>query len=96
MTRLALALLGLEADVLEQFLEHGLQPPGADILDLAVHLGGDPGERADAVLGEDDLDAFGGEQGAILLGQARRVSERMRTKSSSVSAFSSTRIGSRP
>ena len=68
--RVAPALLGLEADVLEQLLQHGREPAGADILDLAVHLGGDPGDRADAVLGELDLDAFGGDQRAILLGQA--------------------------
>ena len=70
MTAFAAALLGLEADVLEQFLEHRLQPARADILDLGVHLGGDAGERPDAVFGEDDLDPLGGEQGAILLGEA--------------------------
>ena len=50
--RLAAAVLGLEADVLEQFLHHRLQPPRADILDRFVHLGGDAGERLDAVVGE--------------------------------------------
>ena len=68
--RLAAAVLGVEADVLEQFLHHRLQPPGADILDRLVDLGGDAGERLDAVVGEGDGDALGAEQRLILLGQA--------------------------
>ena len=68
--RLAAAVLGLEADVLEQLLHHRLQPPGADILDRLVHLGGDAGERLDAVVGEVDRHALGAEQRLILLGQA--------------------------
>ena len=50
--RLAAAVLGVEAHVLEQFLHHRLQPPRADILDRLVDLGGDPRERLDAVVGE--------------------------------------------
>ena len=68
--RLAAAVLGLEADVLEQLLHHRLQPPRADILDRFVHLGGDAGERLDAVVGEVDRHALGAEQRLILLGQA--------------------------
>jgi hypothetical protein len=68
---LAAPVLGFEADVLEQLLHHRLQAAGADILDLAVHLGGDAGDGADAVVGEADVDAFGGDQRAILLGEAR-------------------------
>ena len=50
--RLAAAILGLEADVLEQLLHHRLEPAGADILDRLVHLCRDSGERLDAVVGE--------------------------------------------
>ena len=68
--RLAAAVLGVEADVLEQLLHHRLEPPGADILDRFVDLGGDAGERLDAVVGEVDGHALGAEQRLILLGQA--------------------------
>ena len=68
--RVAPALLGLETDVLEQLLHHRLEPARADILDRFVDLGGDAGERLDAVLGEGDGDALGVEKRLILLGQA--------------------------
>src|SRR3546814_307968 len=69
--RLAPALLGIEADVLQYLLHHGLEAAGADILDLAVYLGGDAGDGAHAVVGEVHRDALGGDQRRILLGEAR-------------------------
>ena len=50
--RLARPLLGLEADLFEQFLHHRLKPPRTDILEGFVDLRGDPGKRVDAVVGE--------------------------------------------
>ena len=49
---LGVALVGLEADVVEHSLHHRLQPPGADILDARIDLDGDVGDRVDRVLGE--------------------------------------------
>ena len=68
--RLAAAVFRVEAHVLEQFLHHRLQPPRADVLERFVDLGGDAGERRDAVVGEGDGDALGAEQRLVLLGQA--------------------------
>ena len=62
-------LFGVEADFLEQLFHHRLQPAGADILDLFVHLGGDLRDARDAVGGEIERHAFGAEQRDILFGQ---------------------------
>ena len=95
--RLAAAVLGVEADVLEQFLHHRLQPPRADILDRFVDLGGDAGERLDAVVGEGDGHAFGAEQAPDIARSGWRGSPTGCARNPRcVSAFSSTRIGSRP
>src|SRR3546814_11567637 len=69
--RAAGAVLGFEADFLEQLFEHRLEPAGADILDLRIHLGRDPRDRLDAVLGEINGDAFGADQ--CLRSEERRV-----------------------
>src|SRR4051794_27358394 len=69
--RFAPALLGLEADVLQQLLHYRLETPGTDILERLVDLGCDASERLYAVVGELDRDALGAEQGLILLRQAR-------------------------
>ena len=61
----AAAVLGLETDRLEQFLHHRLQSPRADVLDRLVDLGGDARERADAVVGEGDVDVLGRQQRLI-------------------------------
>src|SRR3546814_5846244 len=60
--RAAGAVLDFEADFLEQLFEHRLEPAGADILDLRIHLGRDPRDRLDAVLGEINGNAFGADQ----------------------------------
>ena len=95
--RFAAAVLRFEADVLQQLLHHRLEAPRADILDRFVHLGRDAGERLDAVVGEIDRSRprcrAAPDIAAVRLA---RVADRMRTKSSCVSAFSSTRIGKRP
>src|SRR3546814_10126913 len=59
------------SDVCSSDLHHGLEAAGADILDLAVYLGGDAGDGAHAVVGEVHRDALGGDQRRILLGEAR-------------------------
>ena len=53
---------GREADLVEHALHHGLQPPRADILDARIHLGGDVGDRVDAVIGEFEPHVFGLQQ----------------------------------
>ena len=68
--RLAPAVLGAEADVLEQFLHHRLQPSRADILERFVDLGGDPASAAMPSSAKVDGNPFGAEQRLILLGQA--------------------------
>src|SRR3546814_1216429 len=40
-------VLGFEADFLEQLFKHRLEPAGAEILDLRIHLGRDPRDRLD-------------------------------------------------
>ena len=52
------AVFGGEADFLEQFLHYRLQPAGADILERFVDLGGNAGQRRDAVL-VDEAEAHG-------------------------------------
>ena len=66
--RLAAAVFGFEADGLEQFLHHRLQSSRTDILERLIDLGGDAGERADAVVGEGDVHLLGRQQSLILLG----------------------------
>ena len=46
------AILGIVADLFEQLLHHRLQPPRADILDLGVHLRGNPRDREDGGAGQ--------------------------------------------
>src|SRR5688572_21064703 len=64
---LALAVFGLEAQVLEQLLHHRLQPAGADVLDALVDLRGDLGDLADRVGGDLERDLLGADQRLVLL-----------------------------
>ena len=95
--RLAAAVLGGEADVLEQFLHHRLQPPRADILERFVHLGGDPRQRGDAVVGEVDRHVLGRQQRADIARSGWPGSPTGCGRNPPRSApSSSTRIGRRP
>ena len=96
-TRLAGAVAGGEADLLDHLLQHGLQPAGADVLDRAVHRHGGVGQGVDGVVGE----GRGSRPRSAISAWCWRIrlasgSVRMRRRSSRVSAFSSTRIGRRP
>ncbi len=65
----------VEGEVLEQPLHDRVQTPGADVLGALVDRGGGPGDLVHGVLGEDQLDPLGGEQGACT-GAAGRSSVR--------------------
>jgi hypothetical protein len=69
--RLAAAVGGGVAHLLQQLLEHGLEPAGADVLDLAVDVVGEGGQGLDGLVGELQRDALGGQEGDVLLDQAR-------------------------
>ncbi len=64
--RLAAAIFRLEAHILQQLFHDGLQAAGADILDLAVHLGRDLRDRADAFGRQVDRYFLGRQQRALL------------------------------
>ena len=61
---------GVEGNVLQQFFHHRVQAAGADVLGALVHLEGDFGDAADAVVGEFQRHAFGRQQGFVLPRQA--------------------------
>ena len=90
-------LLSPEGHVLEHLLHDREEAAGAEVLVLlvdAIRLGG---ELADAVRREVEGDLLGTEQGGVLPWSAHCPgSVRMRTRSSSLSGFSSTRMGNRP
>ncbi len=73
--RLALLLAGqvggAEGDLFQQPLEQGVQATGADVLGLLVDLPGDLGDALDAVLEKLDVQPFGLQQLAVLLGERR-------------------------
>src|ERR1700729_3887827 len=58
---------GIEADVLQYALEHGMEPAGADIFGLLVHRHGEGRELLDCVLAEFERHAIGGKQCLVLL-----------------------------
>src|ERR1700733_1241563 len=62
---------GGEAHLVEHALHHRLQPTRANVLDRAVDLGGEAGDRRHRVIGKLELEAFGLHQRHILLYQAR-------------------------
>ena len=62
---------GAERHFFEQAFEQGVQATGTDVLGLLVDLPGDLGNTLDAVRLELDDQAFGFQQGAILLGERR-------------------------
>src|SRR5438552_835089 len=62
---------GLEGNLLQQLFEHGVEPPGADVLGLLVHLVGDLREAADRLGLELDVQSFGREERLVLLHLAR-------------------------
>ena len=59
----------LVADLLDDLLQDGVQPAGADVLVRAVDLEGDVRDRLDPVLGEFEFDPLGLQQLGVLLGQ---------------------------
>src|SRR2546426_1653763 len=61
------ALAGVEGNLLEQLFQHGVKPPGADVLGLLVHLEGDLRDAADGFRPELHLQALGLEQRLVLL-----------------------------
>ena len=60
----------MEGYVFQQFFQHGVQAAGADVFGFLVHLESDFGQAGDAVGGEIELYAVGGQQGLVLLGEA--------------------------
>ena len=66
---LAGLLGGVVGDVFHQPLHHRVQTAGTYVLGALVDLPGRLGQTADAVLGELDLDPFGGHQRLVLIGQ---------------------------
>ena len=50
---------GGEAHFVKHALHHRLQPTRADVLDRAVDLGGEAGDRRYRVIGKLELDSFG-------------------------------------
>src|SRR3984957_18315365 len=62
---------GGEAHLVEHPLHHRLQPARPDVLDGAVDLGCEAGDRRHRVIGEFEVEAFGLHQRDILLDQAR-------------------------
>ena len=69
--RLAALVGGIEGNLVEHPLNHGLQPARADVLDRGVDLGGDARQRVDGVVREPKSDAFRRHQGDVLLDEAR-------------------------
>ena len=65
MDGLALAILRLEAQFLQQLFHHRLQAAGPDVLDAFVHLRRDPGDFADRIGGDGERDFLGAEQGLV-------------------------------
>src|SRR5262245_53697284 len=63
---LAAHLRRVEGDLVEQALHHGVQPASADALGARIHVGSDAGDLADRLVAEDDLHAFGREEGRVL------------------------------
>src|SRR4051812_20008450 len=59
----------VEADVLEDAFQDGVQPAGADVLGRAVDLEGQVGHGLDGVAGELERDAFGPQQRLVLADQ---------------------------
>src|SRR5665213_4352470 len=49
----------VERKLLDQPLEHGMQPPGADILRASVNLRGDFRQRRNSILAEAEMDVLG-------------------------------------
>ena len=60
-----------EGNLLQQPLEQRVQATGADVLGFLVDLPGDLGDALDAVLEKLDVQAFGLQQLAVLLGERR-------------------------
>lgn len=58
-------------ETLQQTLEQGVQATGTDVLGLFVDLPGDLGDALDAVLEKLDVQPFGLQQLAVLLGERR-------------------------
>src|SRR5690606_26824746 len=58
-----------EGHLFKQALEQRVQAPGADVLGLLVDLPGNLGKALDAVGGKGNLQAFGLQQLAVLLGE---------------------------
>ena len=58
-----------EGDVLEDLLQHRVQAARPDVLGARVHVLRDARELLDAGRVEDQLDAFGAQQGRVLAGQ---------------------------
>ena len=59
-----------EADFVEDPLQDGLQPTGADVLHVGVDLGRDARDRADRAVSELEIDPFGRQERRVLLYQA--------------------------
>ena len=59
----------LEAHLVEHRLEHGGEPPRADVLGLLVDGHGRAGQLGDGLVGEGELDPVGGEQRPVLGGE---------------------------
>ncbi len=96
-TLVAEAIRCVKGDLVEQSLHHRVQAPGADVLGLLVHLGGQRRHALDRVFGERDLDAFGRQQRDVLLHQgALGLGEDADEVVAAPSASSSTRMGNRP
>ncbi len=64
--RLGPQLAGGEGHLVQQALEHGVQPPRADVLRALVGHLGDAGDLRHRVLGEGQLHALGGQQRGVL------------------------------
>ncbi len=73
--RLAVLLGGdigsAEGNLLQQALEQRVQATRTDVLGLFVDLPGDLGDAFDAIFEEFDVQAFGLQQLAVLLGERR-------------------------
>src|SRR4029453_11960479 len=65
---LAAELRRVERHLVEQPLQHRVQPARADVLGALVHLGGDASDLRDGVVAEDQADARGREEGRVLAG----------------------------
>jgi hypothetical protein len=67
---LAAAVAGGEGNFFEEAFEDGVEAAGADVFDAVVDVGGEVGEGVDGVFGEGEVEAFGADEGAVLLDQA--------------------------